>query len=191
MKLLKQRIIAAGMLLAFSVSFSLTSAAIEDHLTEDRWFGSRSRTVYFRYDGVSPTWSQNITEGAAAWNDSSAVVSIVLNSSSENTITVAGLRSVRTGVTRRDPKDGHYEIELNIAAIQQVVNNASTSSTSFQLALRGVAAHEFGHVFCLNDFVNPDTPNISIMNYERDHTKITKPTSLDVNTVNDIYEKRS
>lgn len=140
-------------------------------------------TVQPYSNSLNPTWTSLINNGLSKWNNSSAVVSISVSSSSPNTIEAGNYSDTWYGLNTPsfNPSTGllsSYNIKINATTIYSDASNFSNFATS-------VIVHEFGHTFWLCD--NPYTTFPSIMNQNRNRNSMISPQTFDINNVNTIY----
>lgn len=160
---------------------SVTAYAADPYLN----YGSKTAHVNVQTysDKYNSTWVSIINNGIAAWNNSTAVVSIATSSSSSNTIEAAQYNDSWYGLTTQtyNTTTGYtskYVIQINARTIKNAATNFSNFATS-------TVAHEYGHVYWLCD--NPNTSKASLMKYDRDRNTMTKPQQFDIDNVNAKY----
>lgn len=167
--------LGAAVLVLTLIGHPLTAYAADPYLN----IGSATAHVSVqKYSNkYNSTWVSIINNGIAAWNNSSAVVSIAVSNSSSNTIEAAQYNDSWYGMTTLTG-NSKYAIKINARTIQNQATNYSNFATS-------TVVHEYGHVYWLCD--NPNTTRASIMKYNRDRNSMTTPQSFDINNVNAKY----
>lgn len=178
----KVRKIAAFML-AVGFAFCSTIAVYAADPYIDCGSETGNVTVKSYSSNYNDIWVGIINDGIAAWNDSSANVSISTSSSSNNTIEAARYNDTWYGLTTQSyyVSTGYttkFTIQINARTIADDATDTQNFATS-------TVAHEFGHVFWLCD--NPNTTEASLMKYSRDRNTMTTPQQFDIDNVNAKY----
>lgn len=128
-------------------------------------------------------WIRIIGDGIAAWNNSSANVSISTSASSDNLIEAARYNDTWYGLTTQECYTSTgYTIKFTIQINARIIDEDATDIFSFATS---TVAHEFGHVFWLCD--DPNTTKASLMKHSRDRNTMTTPQQFDIDNVNAKY----
>lgn len=177
----------AKKIVAFIVAVGLLLCSFIVVYADDPYINNGSETgnvTVKSYSGDNNyAWVRIIDDGIAAWNNSSANVSISTSSSSDNTIEPARYNDVWYGLTIQEcnPSTG-YTIKFTIKINARTIADDATDIFNFATS---TLSHEFGHVFWLCD--DPNTPQPSLMKYRRDRNTMTTPQQFDVDNVNAKY----
>lgn len=134
----------------------------------------------YTYNSV---WLGPMLNGQVQWNNSSARVAFICNSTSSNTVTAASYADDWYGINTGTASGStltKFVIKLNSRTISRDATNISNFITSSM-------AHELGHAIWLADNPSTGTPNSSLMNHNRDRSTLIGPTSSDIARVNNHY----
>lgn len=173
----------SGMILALALAFHFSLAVFAADPYNNYGSQSGNISVQSYSSSYNSTWVGYLDNGRAAWNNSTANVTISTSSSSSNTIQAAQYADSWYGLcTQTYNTSTGYTTQFTIQINARTIAADATNNANFA---KSTIAHEFGHVFWLCD--NPSTTSSSLMKYTRDRNTLTTPQTFDINNVNAKY----
>lgn len=172
-------VLVLGALIANSTNISYAAVYLQ--------YGSQTKNSTIKTFSYSEPWNTIVTNGYSAWNGTSAGTNISLSSYSMNNVVVSGFQDTWYGLFSANSISGNFVTNYTVNVNSRTISQDAVNINNFG---QSVVAHEFGHLFFLND--NPvdsgSGKNMSLMNHARDRETVIRPTGFDLLNVTNKYK---
>jgi len=141
--------------------------------------GMPSKIIGLQYSAVNSTWQDGFTTARGRWNSAGVGASITIYGGSPSYMTAGNYTNyswygLYTPYSALFGGVGSFGIKVNATTL-----NRNAPSGKYWTWVLSTSTHELGHALRLPDNPATATPNIALMNQNRDRSTVGFPTSYD------------